>query len=136
MEFGQVFPLAPGALKTGWLTVLFGGMLVLWVALFFFLSFMIKGAVQAEIALRDGRLVAKGGVYGREIPLDKVATAEARRIDLGRGEAKKACAGAPTAWACPGWPPAGTSWSMAKRPWCSSRTSPGPSTCPPASAMP
>ena len=31
MEWGQVFPLAPAALKTGWLTALFGGMLVLWV---------------------------------------------------------------------------------------------------------
>ena len=45
MEWGQVFPLAPAALKTGWLTALFGGMLVLWVGLFFFITHMIQQAV-------------------------------------------------------------------------------------------
>ena len=40
MEFGQIFPLAPGAIKTGWLAVLFGGLLIVWVGLFFFLSYM------------------------------------------------------------------------------------------------
>jgi len=88
MEFGQIFPLAPGAIKTGWLTVLFGGLLVVWVGLFFFLSYMIKGAAQAEIALRDGKLVAKGGFYGREIPLPSVVVPEARRLALGKGEPK------------------------------------------------
>lgn len=83
MEWGQVFPMATSALRTGWLTALFGGMLVLWVALFFFLSFTVQRAAQAEIALRNGRLVVKGGLYGREIPLADVETGAAARLDLG-----------------------------------------------------
>jgi len=88
MEFGQIFPLAPGAIKTGWLAVLFGGLLIVWVGLFFFLSYMIKGAAQAEIALCDGKLVAKGGFYGREIPLPAVVVPEARRLAPDKGEPK------------------------------------------------
>ena len=78
MEWGQVFPLAPAALKTGWLTALFGGMLVLWVGLFFFITHMIQGAASARIAWTSARA------------------------------APRASSGAPTAWGCRGWPPAGT----------------------------
>jgi hypothetical protein len=75
---------------------------------------MIKGAAQAEIALRDGKLMAKGGFYGREIPLPSVVVPEARRLVLGKGE-PRACVGAPMAWACPAWPPGGTNCAMVKR---------------------
>ncbi|KHK01980.1 PH domain-containing protein [Desulfovibrio sp. TomC] len=88
MEWGQVFPLAPAAFKTGWLTALFGGMLILWVGLFFFLSHMINGAAAAEIALRQGMLTARGGFYGRDIPLGQVDVAGAMRLNLGAGGPK------------------------------------------------
>ena len=88
MEIGQVFPMAASAVKTGWLTALFGGMLVLWVALFFFLTHMINGAARAEIALRNGMLVVRGGVYGRDIPLAAVDALGALPVDLGRAGPK------------------------------------------------
>jgi hypothetical protein len=88
MEWGQVFPLAPAALTTGWLTALFGGMLVLWVGLFFFLSFMIQGAASARIALTGDMLTAKGGVYGRDIPLAAVDAAGAFRLNCSAGGPK------------------------------------------------
>ncbi|UJX41667.1 PH domain-containing protein [Desulfovibrio sp. JY] len=84
MELGHVFPMAAGAIKTGWLTALFGGMLVLWMGLFFFLTYMINGAARAEIALRGDKLVVRGGVYGRDIPLAAINAGEAKRVDLGR----------------------------------------------------
>lgn len=88
MEWGQVFPMAPTVLKTGWLTVLFGGLLILWVGLFFFLSSMINGAASAEIALRQGTLSARGGFYGRDIPVSEVDALGAFRLDLGAGGPK------------------------------------------------
>lgn len=88
MEWGEVFPMAASAVKTGWLTALFGGMLVLWVGLFYFLSYVVKGAAQAEIALRQDRLVVRGGIYGREIPLSEVDVAGATRLDLAPGAPK------------------------------------------------
>lgn len=88
MEWGQVFPMAPTVLKTGWMSVLFGGLLILWVGLFFFLLYMINGAAAAEIALRQGTLTARGGVYGRDIPLRAVNVAGAFRLDLGAGGPK------------------------------------------------
>ena len=84
MEWGEVFPMAASAVKTGWLTALFGGMLVLWVGLFFFLNNMIRGAAEAEIALRGGNLVVRGSFYGRDIPLAAVDAAGATATDLGR----------------------------------------------------
>ncbi|BAH74000.1 PH domain-containing protein [Solidesulfovibrio magneticus] len=88
MEWGQVFPLAPAALKTGWLTALFGGMLVLWVGLFFFITHMIQGAASARIAVSGGVLSAKGGFYGRDIALADVDAAGAYRLDLSQGGPK------------------------------------------------
>ncbi|WP_428564921.1 MAG: PH domain-containing protein [Solidesulfovibrio sp. DCME] len=88
MEWGQVFPMAQSALKTGWLSALFGGLLVLWVALFFFLHAMIRGAANAEVALRDGTLVVRGSVYGRDIPLADVDAGAARPVDLGQAGPK------------------------------------------------
>jgi hypothetical protein len=84
MEWGEVFPMAASAVKTGWLTALFGGMLVLWVGLFFFLNHMIRGAAAAEIALRGGNLVVRGAFYGRDIPLAAVDAAGATATDLGQ----------------------------------------------------
>ncbi|MFP5259927.1 MAG: PH domain-containing protein [Acidobacteriota bacterium] len=88
MEWGQVFPLAPSVLKTGWLTALFGGLLILWVGLFFFLTHMISGAASADIALRGGMLTARGGFFGRDIPLSEVDAVGAFRFDLGDGGPK------------------------------------------------
>ncbi|WP_300163164.1 PH domain-containing protein [Solidesulfovibrio sp.] len=88
MEWGEVFPMAASAVKTGWLTALFGGMLVLWVGLFFFLNHMIRGAAEAEIALRGGNLVVRGAFYGREIPLAEVDVDGAVPSDLGHGGPK------------------------------------------------
>lgn len=84
MEIGEVFPLAASAVKTGWLSALFGGMLVVWVGLFFFLSSMVNKAANAEVALRNGRLVVRGGIYGRDIPLSAVDAAAATTVDLTR----------------------------------------------------
>lgn len=81
MDFGQVFPLAPAALKTQWLTWLFTGLLVLMVGLYCFLAFMVKGAAEATITLRHRTLTVKGGLYGRDIPLVAVDVASARRLD-------------------------------------------------------
>ena len=75
-------------LKTGWLSALFGGLLIIWVGLFFFLTYMINVAASAEIALRQGTLSARGGVYGRDIPLSEVDVAGAFRLDLGDGGPK------------------------------------------------
>jgi hypothetical protein len=88
MDFGQVFPLAPAAVKTQWLTWLFGGLLVFWVALFYFLQYTIKGAAAAKISLGGHALVAKGGLYGRDIPLAAVDALGARRIDSNRQDPK------------------------------------------------
>ncbi|EHJ48584.1 hypothetical protein DFW101_2580 [Solidesulfovibrio carbinoliphilus subsp. oakridgensis] len=88
MEWGQVFAMAASSIRTGWLTALFGGMLVLWVGFFLFLSFTIQRAAQAEIALRNGTLVVKGGLYGREIPLADVDADAAVRLDLGQAGPK------------------------------------------------
>ena len=88
VEIGQVFPMAAGVVKSGWLTALFGGMLVLWLGLFFFLTSMIKGAANAEIALRNGMLVVRGSVYGRDIPLEAVDATGAQAVDLGQGGPK------------------------------------------------
>ena len=88
MEWGEVFPMAASAVKTGWLTALFGGMLVLWLGLFFFLNHMIRGAAEAEIALRSGKLVVRGAFYRRDIPLADVDVDGARTEDLGQKGAK------------------------------------------------
>ncbi|MEL7642395.1 MAG: PH domain-containing protein [Solidesulfovibrio sp.] len=88
MEWAQVFPMAQSAVKTGWLSALFGGLLVLWVALFFFLNAMIRGAANAEIALRGGTLMVRGSVYGRDIPLADVDAGAARPVDLGQAGPK------------------------------------------------
>ncbi len=84
MEWGHVFPMAADTIKTGWLQILFGGMLLLWVGMFFFLTRMIHSAAQAEIALRDGALVVRASFYGRTIPLAEVDVAGATRLDLGQ----------------------------------------------------
>lgn len=88
MEWGQVFPMAESAVKTGWLSILFGGLLILWVGLFFFLNSMIHGAANAEIALRGGLLVVRGSVYGRDIPLAEVDAVGAHAVDLGQAGPK------------------------------------------------
>lgn len=60
-------------------------MLLLWVGAYFFISNMIRGAAQAEIRVRAGVLMAKGGVYGRSIPFAAIKLAEARPVTLGKG---------------------------------------------------
>jgi hypothetical protein len=88
MEWGQVFPMAESTVKTGWLSILFGGLLIFWVGLFFFINSLIHGAANAEIALRGGLLVVRGSIYGRDIPLAQVDATKAQAVDLGQAGPK------------------------------------------------
>ncbi len=81
----QVFQIAPSAAKTWWIYLLMGGVVVMTVAAFFLVQYMVKSSLEATFEVGGGNLVIHGGFYGRMVPAHDLRLGEARRLALGKG---------------------------------------------------
>lgn len=81
----QVFQIAPSAARTWWVYLLMGGVVVMTIAAFFLVHYMVKSSLEASFEVGGGGLVIHGGFYGRTVPAQDLRLGEARRLPLGKG---------------------------------------------------
>jgi hypothetical protein len=77
----ESFPIAPVASRAFW--IVSGGMLLVYLALMWWLGTSLAGAWNSTFTVRPDGLQLRGDWYGRTIPFDQLQVGAAQRVDLG-----------------------------------------------------